>query len=335
MKIHVLTYVAVTIGLSACGLRADEFVSLFDGKSLKGWTQRNGTATYRIEGDTIVGKTSDGSPNSFLCTDKLYDNFELQFEVKVDDRLNSGVQIRSQTKDGPQGRVNGPQVEIEATGPDGSFSGYVYGEAAGGWMSPDDIRKAHKHFKNGEWNKYRVIANGANIKVWLNDHQISDLNDEAKLKSHPKGFIGLQVHGIGEGQGPYEVAWRNLKIKELPATKLDIAGTWNYVNGQSNGEAIGEDRLQGDITITADSLTLQGPDAKFVFEYKIDSSKKPNAIHMIITESPFGTGAEANGIVRRTGEQLELCYAMEGDAPEKFEAGENSGHRYLVLEKKK
>ena len=68
---------------------------LFDGKTLAGWTQRNGTATYRVEDGAIVGTTKDGSPNSFLCTDRDYSDFELRFEVKVNDRLNSGVQIRS------------------------------------------------------------------------------------------------------------------------------------------------------------------------------------------------------------------------------------------------
>ena len=60
-----------------------------------------------------------------------------------------------------------------------------------------------------------MLAKGANIKVWINGELISDLTDEAKLKSHPKGFIGLQVHSIGRGQGPYEVSWRRIKIKEL------------------------------------------------------------------------------------------------------------------------
>ncbi len=73
------------------------FVDLFNGKNLDGWSQRNGTATYRVEGDSIVGKTSEGSPNSFLCTNKLYGDFELKFDVKVDRELNSGVQIRSQS----------------------------------------------------------------------------------------------------------------------------------------------------------------------------------------------------------------------------------------------
>ena len=82
-------------------------------------------------------------------------------------------------------------------------------------MTPADKLKPHKHFKDGKWNKYRVLANGANIKVWINGALISDLDHEEKFKSHPKGFIGLQVHGIGRGSGPYEVRWRKIKIKEL------------------------------------------------------------------------------------------------------------------------
>ena len=201
---------------SASNYAADKkYKAIFDGKTLKGWTQRNGTATYRVEKKSVVGKTNEGSPNSFLCSDKEYGNFDLIFEVKVDDKLNSGVQIRSQTKGGPKGRVNGPQVEIEASGKNGAEAGYIYGEAAGGWMTPADKLKPHKHFKDGKWNKYRVVADGANIKVWINGAVVSDLNHEEKYKSHPKGFIGLQVHSIGRGSGPYEVRWRKIKIKEL------------------------------------------------------------------------------------------------------------------------
>ncbi len=187
-------------------------VNLFNGKNLDGWSQRNGTATYRIEGDAIVGKTSEGSPNSFLCTTKSYGDFELEFDVKVDPRLNSGVQIRSQSiDDKPEGRVNGPQVEISLDG----MAGYVYGEAAGGWMTPDADRKPHQYFKDGEWNTYRIVAQGNRIQTWINGNPVSDLTHDEKFKTHPSGFIGLQVHGIAKGQGPYEVRWRNLKLKEL------------------------------------------------------------------------------------------------------------------------
>jgi hypothetical protein len=195
------------------------FTRIFDGKTLEGWTQKNGKATYRVEEGAILGTTAKGSPNSFLCSDKDYGDFELRFDVKLfDNPLNSGVQIRSQTKPSKNpkifGRVNGPQVEIEASGSRGAESGYVYGEACGGWMTPGAKRKPHKHFKDGVWNSYRIVAKGARIQTWINGQPIGDLTDEAKLKSHPKGFIGLQVHGVGNG-GPFQVAWRNIRIKEL------------------------------------------------------------------------------------------------------------------------
>jgi hypothetical protein len=222
----------VVTGCAALGIcgggGGDGWRSLFDGKSLDGWTQRNGTATYCVEDGAIVGQTAEGSPNAFLCTDKNYANFELKFEVKVDDELNSGVQIRSNTEGGPQGRVNGPQVEIEATGENGALSGYVYGEHVGGWMTSEKARKPHQYFKNGAWNAYRVLAVGATIKVWINGALISDLTDPEKFKSHPRGFIGLQVHSVGAGSGPFEVRWRNLQIREIE----DQEGWVSLYNGK-------------------------------------------------------------------------------------------------------
>ena len=87
--------------------------------------------------------------------------------------------------------------------------------AAGGWMTPKEKLVPHKHFKDEQWNTYRVLAQGARIQVWINDQQISDLTHEEKFKSHPKGFIGLQVHSIRKDSGPFEVRWRNLEIIEL------------------------------------------------------------------------------------------------------------------------
>lgn len=216
-KSIVLTVMLIGTLSIMCSPVGEDWTSLFDGRTLDGWIQKNGTATYRVENGTIVGRTTPGSPNSFLCTVDEYGDFELEFEVKLfNDELNSGVQIRSQTKEAEGderfGRVNGPQVEISATGDEGSFSGYIYGEACGGWMSLEENRIPHKKFKNGEWNTYLVIAKGARIQTWINGEPVEDLVDEEKSKSHPKGFIGLQVHGVGD-RGPYEVAWRNIRIK--------------------------------------------------------------------------------------------------------------------------
>jgi len=191
----------------------DGWSDLFNGKDLSGWTQRNGTAKYEVKDGTIVGHTNEGSPNSFLCSNKEYGDFELEFEVKVDKGLNSGVQIRSQTKETPTGRVNGPQVEIE-WGP--AEAGYIYGEATGrGWLTPKERLKPHDHFKNEGWNKFRVVAKGDRIQTWINGEPIEDLTDAPIYETHAKGFIGLQVHGIKKGSGPFQVAWKNIRLKEL------------------------------------------------------------------------------------------------------------------------
>jgi hypothetical protein len=200
--------------LSQTPAAEDGWVALFNGKDLTGWEQRNGTATYRVEDGVIVGKTSEGSPNSFLCSKKNYSDFELKFEVKVDDALNSGVQIRSQTKDNkPENRVHGPQVEIATNG----SAGFVYGESlpkAGGWLAaPTTDQPANKAFKKGEWNSYYVKAKGKTIETKINDIPIVKFDDEKS--GMLEGFLGLQVHGIGKKTGPYEVRWKNLYIKEL------------------------------------------------------------------------------------------------------------------------
>jgi hypothetical protein len=203
----------IVLSLAVPALAAEGgWVALFDGKSLDGWVQHNGTATYRVEKGTIVGKTQEGSANSFLCTKKNYADFELQVEVKVDDALNSGIQIRSVSKsDINNGRVHGPQVEIATDG----NAGFVYGEALGtGWLSKDRSNpRAQAAFKKSAWNKFRIKAVGNHIETWVNGVPVANLIDkESKMMT---GFISLQVHAIKKGTGPYEVRWRNIKLKDL------------------------------------------------------------------------------------------------------------------------
>jgi len=212
------------LGCATTTTSKDNSVSLFDGTSLKGWTQLNGTATYRVENGMIIGKTTEGSPNSFLCSDKTYGDFDLTFEVKfIGDPVNSGCQIRSkqkeETPDGKnndKGRVYGPQVEIEASCEKGAEAGYVYGEATGrGWLTPKERLIPHTNFKDKEWNTFRIVAKGARVQTWINGQPIEDITDEEIYKTHPVGFLGLQVHGVKKGTGPFQVAWRNIQIKEL------------------------------------------------------------------------------------------------------------------------
>jgi hypothetical protein len=133
------------------------------------------------------------------------------------------VQIRSRTRTEAEGkfkpgRFYGPQVEIEASP---GQAAYVYGEATGrGWLSPepgskDSAVKAHSYMKNGEWNHFRIVAKGPRIQTFINGNPVADLSDAEIFETHPKGQIGLQVHGIKAALHPMIVSWRNLYIKEL------------------------------------------------------------------------------------------------------------------------
>ena len=216
------------------GADGDGFTPLFDGKTLEGWESKGGKANYRVEDGAIVGKTVPDTANSFLCTKKVYGDFVLEYEFRCDAELNSGVQIRSSAHDKeityevggkkisvPAGRVHGYQVEIDPDKPDRAWVGGIYDEGRRGWLYPGPAGGDEKKFteagkrlyKKGEWNKVRVEAIGSRIKTWLNGEARAELKDDMTLK----GFIALQVHGVGARKEPLEVRWRGLRIKEIAA----------------------------------------------------------------------------------------------------------------------
>jgi hypothetical protein len=223
--------VTATLFLAARGMSADKqeegFRELFNGKDLKGWVRRGGKAKYRAEDGEIIGSSVPGTPNSFLCTEKDYADFILELEFKVDPRLNSGVQIRSEyvpegktvksagktIKGGKGGRVYGYQVEIDPDVKRGRlWTGGIYDEGRRGWLKTlEKNDKARKAFKPGEWNHFRIECKGDSIKTWLNGVAAAELKDSAT----PRGFIGLQVHGVGKRKEPLEVRFRKIRLKEL------------------------------------------------------------------------------------------------------------------------
>ncbi|MBN1415156.1 MAG: DUF1080 domain-containing protein [Bacteroidales bacterium] len=222
--------------LFSCAHRVP-WTDLFNGKDLSGWTQKNGFASFTVENGEIVGRTVPGSPNSFLCTDSIYDDFILEFEVKKDCVLNSGVQIRSNSY--PlymDGRVYGYQVEIENR-PERRWSGGIYDEARRGWLCDLSGNEAgSKAFDFIGWNKYRVEAVGTSIKVWVNGVPTANLIDDMT----PAGFIGLQVHSIPDdsSMAGLEVRWRNIRIittnveKYTTPMELTVVNTDNTLTGK-------------------------------------------------------------------------------------------------------
>jgi hypothetical protein len=206
----VITVLMVTATAAASLAEETGWKPLFDGKSLDGWIQRGGKASYSIEDDAIVGRTAPRTPNSFLCTEKDYSDFVLEFEVKVDRNLNSGVQIRSHSRpDYKDGRVHGYQVEIDPSAR--AVSGGIYDESGRGWLADlKDNERGRKAFNVDDWNRYRVEACGDTFRTFVNGVQTALLVDDVTSS----GFIGLQVHATTSTL-PLEVRWRNLRIREL------------------------------------------------------------------------------------------------------------------------
>jgi len=223
-----LTAAILLLSLHCNSAGQDKWISLFDGETLEGWTVHSGHATYRVEDGAIVGQAIKNSPNTFLCTDREFSDFILEFEVLLEDaELNSGVQFRShiapqelvfwfrndkgnyQSKTIPADRVYGYQVEITA----GGRSGGVYDEARRAMMPwwPEEGSKESKAFRNKEWNYYRIECRGDSIRTSVNGVLITDFRDALSLK----GIIGLQVHDVGDNPTPYQVRWRNIRLLPL------------------------------------------------------------------------------------------------------------------------
>jgi quinoprotein glucose dehydrogenase len=226
------------------------WIQLFDGRTLDGWVHMNGAHTFTVEDGAIVGRTVESSAamNSFLCSLREFDDFELELDTYIDPVTNSGVQIRTKVRpvagdggsnDTAAGRVNGPQVEIRRYYPGLQATGMIYGEALGtGWLSsPEKIKASHRHFMDDGWNRLRIVAKGPRIQAWVNGQPVEDLTNDAVYKTHSRGFIGLQLHGIGDrelalpqhaGLGitksqPLIVKWRNIRIRPLAALDVERA----------------------------------------------------------------------------------------------------------------
>lgn len=209
------------IAVSISAFSKEKWETLFNGKDLNGWKVLNGKAEYTIKDGAIVGHSMLKTPNTFLCTKKMYGDFILEMEFKVDEGLNSGVQFRSNSfKEYNNGRVHGYQYEIDPS--PRAWSGGIYDEGRRGWIYPVERNpNARTAFKAGEWNKLRIEAIGTSLRTWLNAIPVSDVVDNLTAT----GFIALQVHQIAKPeQVGKTVQWKNIRIcTEKPekfATKL-------------------------------------------------------------------------------------------------------------------
>ncbi len=182
------------------------FVSLFDGKTFKGWD--GNLDHFRIEKGAIVGGSlKERVPrNEFLTSAKGYSDFELRLKFKLLGKgANAGVQVRSQ-------RVRNHN-EMIGYQPD-------LGEGWWGCLYDESRRKKvlagppkeerNKPVKANDWNDYTIRCEGRRIQLWINGKQTVDYTEPDE--SIPQtGLIGLQIHG----GAPSEAWYKEIRIREL------------------------------------------------------------------------------------------------------------------------
>ncbi|MFC7292873.1 family 16 glycoside hydrolase [Hirschia litorea] len=213
--------VALVAALGACStsmhpLEKAEWKSLFDGKSLDGWTVVNGDDPFEVVDGAIVGKTVSGVPTRYLTSEKTYGDFIFEAEMNNAEGANSGIQFRSQIGTWFYSGLNGYQLEVDHS--DRLWTGGIYTEGLAVWKYPvienDACRAA---WNNAQWNKLRIEAKGTQLRTFVNDTPCAYVYDETLLE----GYLGLQVHSIGTNpeRAGKPTLWRNVRIQDAPKRK--------------------------------------------------------------------------------------------------------------------
>jgi hypothetical protein len=189
-------------------------VPLFDGKTFEGWEGDIG-AVWRIEQGALVAGSLDKKQenNNFLATTRKYGDFELSLKWKLvgtEGFVNGGVQFRTERIPNHH-EVSGYQADLGK-----GYDGALYDESRRKKMlaqpSPELLAKVQKPL--GEWNDYRIRAEGNHIQIWLNGLQTVDYT-EADPRIASSGIIAVQIHGNATSI----VRYKDLMIEELSAKK--------------------------------------------------------------------------------------------------------------------
>ncbi|MEM9381278.1 MAG: DUF1080 domain-containing protein, partial [Planctomycetota bacterium] len=178
------------------------------------WVVRGGDGAFEVTDDgALVGTSRPGTPNTYFTSAETFGDFELTFDVRIDERLNSGVQIRSEIDGGFEARRGQPlgfQVEIDPS--DRAWSGGLYETGGRTWVQPMHRKPyARRAWRQGAWNHYRILCEDDRIRTWINGVPAADLHDATRLDGH----IGFQVHGVADVAEPLVVEWRRVRLRPL------------------------------------------------------------------------------------------------------------------------
>lgn len=295
--------------------------NLFNGKDFTGWKVMNGAAEYTIQDGAIVGHSKLKTPNTFLCTEKMYGDFILEMDFKVDEGLNSGVQFRSNSfKEYNNGRVHGYQYEIDPS--PRAWSGGIYDEGRRGWIYPMDRNPESKTaFKAGAWNKLRIEAIGTSIRTWLNGIPVADIIDDLTAT----GFIGLQVHQIGNpDQVGKTVQWKNIRIHTENPSKFSTKLKKEIYQANCIDNSISEREAKEGWKLLWDGKSTEGWRGAKLTTFPVGGWKIENGMLKVL-KSDGGESTNGGDIVTvRKYKNFELSVDF------RITEGANSGIKYFV-----
>jgi len=202
--------VALLVAARTTPAVAEQFKSLFDGKTLNGWS--GDPDLWKVEDGMIVGVTDDKPltrHNSFLSLGTkeapvVYKDFILKLKFKMRNG-NSGVQVRSKQCD--DFVVKGYQADIAES----RFTGILYEEGGRGILADVKQDEVAKHFNRDGWNEYVITCEGPRITQKLNGFTTVDYTEKSE-NGAKEGIIALQLHaGV-----KMKIWFKDIEIKKLP-----------------------------------------------------------------------------------------------------------------------
>jgi hypothetical protein len=168
----------------------EDWIALFDGKTLFGWRQTDDATNWKVVNGTIHADTGNAG---LLRTTSEFDDFELKVDFLTTAETNSGIFLR--TSPTPK-NVAADCYELNIASP--SSDPFPTGSLV-------NRQKADVDDVNDRWRTFHIKVRGAAITVELDGEIVNEYVDKSGIK---RGFIGLQFHSG-------HIKFRNVLLRPL------------------------------------------------------------------------------------------------------------------------